>query len=332
MKHNRWMALLLLLITVCTLFYGCKKEEQKTEAEVEEKGAINLYYLNKEEDGLYPVSYDLRKADDPEAAAKEIIFLLTDTENENADQYKASIYKGVTPPSVEISDQMAIVDFGTNYQQLDADKEILLRSSLVQSLVQVKGIDSVSFTINGSSLTGPDGEAVGVMTADTFILSRRDFYSQKEEVVLYYANKEGNGLVPVKKEIDVSDNMPIETKMLDTLIREPGPEGTRNPLPSGLTINQTQVYNGICYVDLSDEIDDILPEMEDRVKVYSMVNTLTDRGSASMVQFTVEGRPLEKLNDFQHFDRVMTNDLSLSEQKSKEAEDQEEPDNESESR
>lgn len=287
---------------------GCGKKQDVRE---DQQDGIFLYYLNKTENGLKQVPYSLENRQEPEAAVNEILFRLSDTEDHNTDQYKPSIYEGVIINSVSVEDKTATVDFETNYQQLGADKEILLRSSIVKSLIQIDGVDFVVFTVGGSSLTGSDGKAVGAMTEDTFLLGRNDLYSQKEEVTLYYADEEGDGLVEVTETIEVSDNIPVETGMLNKLIHESGPKGTRNPLPSDLVINRTQVYNSICYVDVSSEIEEILPDIEDKVKIYAMVNTLAARGYASQVQFTVEGKPVEQLNDINHFDQPISCDYSL---------------------
>ena len=44
------------------------------------------------------------------------------------------------------------VDLGAGYRQLNAADAILLRAAVVKSLVQISGVDSVRFTINGDSL------------------------------------------------------------------------------------------------------------------------------------------------------------------------------------
>ena len=310
-KRKLYQFIILFIIFVCPvlLLDGCREKENDAE---EGKTEIMLYYMNAAENGLKAVPYMLEQSDDPENAVKEILFRLSDTENNNTDQYKVSVPDGVIISSVTVKEKTAIIDFETNYQQLDTELEILIRSSIVKSLIQIEGVDHVTFTIAGNSLTGYDGKAIGEMNEDTFLLNKKDLYSKKEEVTLYYASAKGNSLVEVKRTIEVSDNMPVETGMLNELIHNSGPEGTRNPLPQDLIVNRTQVYNNICYVDLSSEIGEIIPDVEEKIKVYSIVNTLAARGAAAAVQITVDGEPMEKLNDFKGFDKPMSCDYSLA--------------------
>ena len=70
-------------------------------------------------------------------------------------------------------------------------------------------------------------------------------------------------------------------------------------------------HNGVCYVDLSKDIENALPGLEEKVMVYAMVNSITALGNATSVQFTVDGEKMESLRDFDSFHLMMTNDYSL---------------------
>ena len=58
-----------------------------------------------------------------------------------------------------------------------------------------------------------------------------------------------------------------------------------------------------------------MPDVEDKIKIYAMVNTLVDRGYASQVQFTVDGKSMESLNEISHFNEPMSCDYSLANKK-----------------
>lgn len=320
MRHiYRIFAFFLLSLCICLVSTGCGKGKDRDDDSEDdrsaESGIITLYYLNKNENGLKEVPYRLEHRNNTKAAVNEILHRLSDTRDSNTDQYKASIYDGMIISSISLKKKILTIDFESNYLQLATDKEILLRASVVKSILQLKGVNSVLFTVGGDSLVGSDDKSIGAMKEDTFLLGREDLYSQKEKVTLFYANEKGDRLVEVQKEIEVTDNMPLEMGMLNALISESGPEGTRNPLPRDLVINRTQVYNNICYVDLGSQIEEIMPDVEDKIKIYAMVNTLVDRGYASQVQFTVDGNPMENLNDISHFDEPMSCDYSLAKKK-----------------
>ena len=174
-------------------------------------------------------------------------------------------------------------------------------------------MDSVRFTINGDSLLGSDDNPIGAMTKDTFILEEdaEALYNDEEMVTLYYADMDGDSLVEYKTRLETYDNMPMETRVLLELMDVPDKLDVQSPLPSDLIINQTQIHNSVCYVDLSKEIENVLPGVEEKVMVYAMVNTITALGNATSVQFTVDGEKMESLRDFDSFHLMMTNDYSL---------------------
>lgn len=315
MRYKYTLILSLCCLLCCGIFVGCGKSEEKEEKL--EKGSIYLYYLNVEEDGFEKASYKLENPDDPLLASYEVTYHLSDAESSYKDQYKSSVYDGIIVNSIVIDDGEETIDFGAGYRQLSPVKEILCRTAVVKSLLQIDGIDSVRFTINGDSLMGTDGSAIGPMNEKTFLLEEEDngMYDDNRTVTLYYANKEGNGLIEYETTLSAKENVPLETTVIEALKEAPKGENCLSPLPEGIKVNQTQIHNNVCYVDLSQEIENILPGVEDKVTVYAMVNSIISIGSASSVQFTVNGKKEEKLHDFDSFHLLLTCDYSLSNKK-----------------
>lgn len=324
MKYHYSVLIIINCFLLSVLMTGCDISRKKVEEPDPE--SIVLYYLNAEEDGFEKAYYKLENPDDPVMASYEVTYHLSDAESSYKDQYKSSIFDGVIVNSIMIDEGEETVDFGAGYRQLSPVKEILCRTAVVRSLIQIDGVDSVRFTINGDSLLGTDGSAIGAMDEETFLLENDSdsLYADSRDVTLYYANEEGDGLVEYETTLDTYNNIPVETRVLEALKEAPKGEKCVSPLPEGLKINQTQIHNNVCYVDLSQEIENILPGVEDKVTVYAMVNSIISIGSASSVQFTVNGTKLKKLHDFESFHLLMTCDYSLSDQYDKEEENAEE--------
>ncbi len=313
------ISLLLLVLMLAAAGGGCASAENtstetKKETTADDK-TILLYYLNASGDGFYTEEYTLENTDDALMASYEVVSRLSDTENNRTDTYKPAISAGVAVNSIVLDGVEETVDMGAGYRQLKDSEEILLRAAVVKSLVQIKGVDSVRFTINGDSLLGSDDNPIGAMNADTFILEEEagKLFGNNEKVTLYYADMDGDNLVEYKTNLESTDNMPMETRVLLELMKVPDGLEAQSPLPSDLLINQTQIHNGVCYVDLSKDIENVLPGVEEKVMVYAMVNTITSLGNATSVQFTVEGEKMKSLRDFDSFHLMMTNDYSLVE-------------------
>lgn len=315
--HRKTGYLLLLLVLFGILAAGCASaadsEEDTSGQESTGDGVIRLYYLDADEDSFHTVDYTLENTEDPLLASYEVVSRLSDTEDSHTEIYKSAIYDDVVVNSISIDGVEETVDLGVGYRQLDAAEAILLRAAMVKSLVQIDGVESVRFTINGDSLLDSDDNPIGPMTKDTFILEEEadSLYDSEETVTLYYADMEGSGLIEYKTQLSSDDNMPMETRVLLELMTTPENTDMQSPLPSDLVINQTQIHNGVCYVDLSKDIENALPGVEEKVMVYAMVNSITALGNATSVQFTVDGEKMESLRDFDSFHLMMTNDYSL---------------------
>ena len=322
MKKNICLLLFLLMAGLSGCGAGSAQEESSTADREPEAGIIELYYINADEDGFEKVEYELENTDDPLMASYEVVSQLSGTENDFTSSYRPAIADGVAVNSIVLNGGEETVDLGAGYRQLDAAEEILLRAAVVRSLVQIRGVDSVVFTVNGDSLLGSDDNPIGAMTEDTFILEENtaDLYDESEKVTLYYANMEGDGLVEYRTKLETKNNLPMETRALFALMNVPEKLEAQSPLPADLVINQTQIHNGVCYVDLSKDIENVLPGVEEKVMVYAMVNTVTSLGNASSVQFTVDGEKVESLRDFDSFQLLMTNDYSLVDNESNEKE------------
>lgn len=325
-KRISYVVFLVSLLSL-TALCGCSKstnsaqektesQEQVTKEETDKKKSnmIDLYYLNAQEDGFKKVSCKLQHSDDPKEMANEVLYKLSDTENSNTNKYKASIFDGVVINDVNVNRGKATVDFGAGYIQLSSAQEVLLRTSVVKSLLQIKGIDGVMFSVNGSSLLDSDKVPVGLMDSSTILTDdgQTDIYSAKKKVKLYYTNETGDKLIPYLKELTVTDNIPLETQVLLALKNPPASKkNLKSPLPSDFYVNQTQILNNICYVDLSSEVEKAAVNVKEKVTVYAMVNSLTDLDTAYQVQFTIDGKKVSKLNEFENFDALLTSDFSL---------------------
>ena len=312
MKYHYSVIIIIACFLMSVLMTGCDISRKKEEEP--EQGSIVLYYLNAEEDGFEKAYYKLDNPDDPVLASYEVTYHLSDAESSSKDQYKSSIYDGVIVNSIVINEGVETIDFGSGYRQLSPVKEILCRAAVVNSLIQIEGVDSVRFTINGDSLLGTDGSAIGDMNEKTFLLEgdSDQLYDDSRTVTLYYSNEKGDGLIEYETTLDTQDNIPLETRVLEALKEVPEGVECLSPLPEGVKINQIQIHNNVCYVDLSQEIENILPGVEDKVTVYAMVNSVISIGSASSVQFTVNGKKMKNLHDFDSFHLLLTCDYSLS--------------------
>ncbi|MDE6567690.1 MAG: GerMN domain-containing protein [Lachnospiraceae bacterium] len=197
--------------------------------------------------------------------------------------------------------------------------EILRRASIVKTLCQIPDVESVQFYVAGQPLTDSNSNAIGFMTADTFIdnTGGEAVYQQNAVLNIYFATEDGEALEMVPVQIIYDATIPLEQMTIEQLMKGPDSikgidkNGILPTIPDGTVLNSVTVKEHTCYVDFSndflDKREDILPE----VAIYSVVNTLTELATVNKVQFSIDGEQVLLYNDVINFGEVFERNLDL---------------------
>lgn len=205
-----------------------------------------------------------------------------------------------------------------SYSNLSGVSEILRRAAIVKTLCQIPDISSVQFYVAGQPLTDSNMNAIGFMTADTFIDNTGDTaYMQTATLNMYYSNSQGTGLIEVPVQITYDATIPLEQLAVEQLIK--GPEtvqGTNRTellktIPEGTKINKISVKDNTCYLDLSSEFLEKRSNISDDVAIYSVVNTLVELPNINKVQFSIDGEQVLLYDDAINFGEPFENNLDL---------------------
>lgn len=187
-------------------------------------------------------------------------------------------------------DQVTL-EFDSQYKELPATTEILVRAAVVRTLTQVEGISYVSFTVQGEPLVDNLGNVVGIMSADQFIDNSGDEINTYEqaELRLYFADETGTHLVEANRTLRFSSNIAMEKLVVEQLIKGPeNPELYPTINPETKIVNVT-VKDGICYVNLSEAFLTQTYQVTPEISVYSLVNSLVELPNVNKVQISVNG-------------------------------------------
>lgn len=114
--------------------------------------------------------------------------------------------------------------FNEKYTSLDAAEEVLLRAAVVKHLVQISGIDYVSFYIGEEPLMAADNTPVGLMSNEDFIQNvGSSLHSyQSTSLTLYFANKDGDKLVKeTVNNVRYNSNISMERLVIEQLLKGP---------------------------------------------------------------------------------------------------------------
>lgn len=176
------------------------------------------------------------------------------------------------------------------YSTLSVPNEILLRAGIVLTLTQLEGVDYVSFYVNEQPLTDAMGNAVGVMSGNSFLDSRGENLSNYQQVtlVVYFGDAEGK-LVETERESTISSSFSKERQVVEALLDGPEDSGLLATMPAGTGIVNISVKNNICYVNFDSDFLTGDLTVSPYVTIYSLVNSLTELPNINKVQIMVDG-------------------------------------------
>lgn len=232
---------------------------------------------------------------------------------------KKAIPDNVSVDEFLLSDQGELsLYLDSAYGNYDGVTEILRRAAIVKTLCQIKAVDFVQFFVAGQPLTDSNSDAIGFMTADTFIDNTGgESYQQITTLNMYFSTTDGNALSVLPVEITYDATIPLEQMTVEQLIKGPyaiegiTEEQVLATIPKGTTLNSITVKEHTCYVDFSSEFLNKPNRVSPEVAIYSVVNTLVELPSVNKVQFSIDGAQVLLYNDTINFGEVFERNLDL---------------------
>lgn len=307
-----WLCLCLFAITAVT---GCsiqsgsdtKKETTKESASLDK---ITGYYLNHDETKLIPKNITL-KSKNATAKVKEALKQIRGVETNL--EYQTPFIKGLLVEKVLLDKNQLYVYFNKEYDNLSDVREVLLRAAIVKTVIQIHGIDCVSFYVKDLPLVDHLGKMVGVMTKDSFV---ENIGAQMNNIIttsitLYYATEDGNNLVPVESDIYTSSNVSREKMVLEHLIEGAKVEGLKKAIPDSTKLLSVATMDGICFVNFDSGFLKYNYDISESVVIYSIVNTLCELPTVNKVQISVNGETKMKYRDKMRLDEVYGRNLDM---------------------
>ncbi|WP_461810279.1 GerMN domain-containing protein [Faecalimonas sp.] len=306
MKKQKRILIISLLILV--LFSGCQTKKEK-----EQKGPF-LYYANMEGTALEKESYEIKEKKTEKAVTKMLEKLAKAPENI---ELKASIPPKVKIKRMNIKANEVHIYMNEKYAELGEVEEILCRASIVQSLTQIEGIEKVAFYIGEDPLKSKSGDIIGFMKADSFVRDTKSALksSQQTTLTLFFPNEKGKGLLSEKVNVRYSGDTSIEKLVIEQLMKGPETSGRKPLLSSQVKVLNVSVKDGICYVNFDKQFLEQKYDVEPKVIIYGIVNSLISNGKASRVQIAVEGKTAIKFQETVYLNELLDRNMELVEQK-----------------
>ena len=304
MKRQKIIGIIGLLMLM--LLSGCQSNKGK-----EEKGPF-LYYVNMEGTALEKEAYEIKEKTSEKAIDKMLEKLAETPENI---EVKASIPSKVKIKKVDVKANEVHIYLNEKYLELEEVEEILCRASIVQSLTQIDGIEKVAFYIGEEPLKTKSGDIVGFMKADSFVRDTKNALksSQQTTLTLFFPNTKGDGLISEKVNVRYSGDTSIEKLVIEQLMGGPETSGAKPLLSPQVKVLNVSIKDGICYVNFDKQFLEQKYDVEPKVTIYGIVNSLISNGKASRVQIAVEGKTSVKFQEAVYLNEPLDRNMELVE-------------------
>ena len=292
MKNCLIASLLFLLLAV--ILTGCGGQK-KTE--------FSIYLINGAEDGLVEGSYTL-KSDESGDMVKELADLLNSRDvsagrfknaefrSESGDTVRTPLLpEGVSIEQYSLNGGNLSLWFSKSYYDMGKKREVLCRDGIVQEMLQVPGVTSVTFYVGSGKLKGADGKEVGPMTADSFVTNPGNQVNSMKEatLTLFFADSKGTSLSPEIETVKYASSVSIEKLVVQQLIAGPDSSSLQATVPSDTKIINVMLSDGVCYVNLDSGFLSQSYSISPELTIYSIVDSLCQLDGVKKVQVSVNG-------------------------------------------
>jgi len=144
-----------------------------------------------------------------------------------------------------------------------------------------------------------------VLTGAYLYLNLRLKTTGKKAIVkLYYYDPIGKELIPTEKEITIpSSNTLAVIKIIDAL-KTPTQNNLFSPLNRDTVVKSVNIKNGVCTLNLNKAATKIasLSVRKEAIRVYGLVNTLTELPDIASVQILIDNKKKDYLNHYIQID------------------------------
>lgn len=314
MKKRITAALLLLAAGLMVLLAGCKEEEEQ-----KSKTEYHIYYLSPTETTLEETDYEPSKRN-TEAMVHEIVNMLQ--EKPKSEEYLSLFPKEVVIEDCVYEGQTVTLTFNQEYKKMKNTRELLARAGIVKALTQIPGVTYVEFYLGEDPMSDSAGTVIGKMDSASFVENEGENINSyvQSNLNLYFASEDGEKLVKENVSVYYSSNVPIEREVVERLLKGPGSSGLQPTLSPNTKILGVSIVEGICYVNLDKSFLSDTMNVQEKLPIYSIVNSLTDACNVRGVQISVEGetkvtfRESMKLDEIYHADYEMVQDSEEQEE------------------
>ena len=310
------MRSLFLAFLLSMLFSACESPDQVAE---KPKDEIYLYYVTADDTAVVPVPYTAPQLDeedlDEQVYYEKLIAKWIDALSGVPEdvRYKSPIDNGMGVQHITYLSGQATLDFNSAYLSASTQTEVLRRAAIVKTLMQIDGLEGVTFSVEGIPLTDSKQVAIGIMNADTFVSNPGAEINSYEttKILVYFADEEGTRLIGRTENVGYISNISMERLVVDRVIAGPLTNKAYPTVSPTLKVLNVTTKDGVCYVNLDSSFLTKTLKVSDEAVIYSFVNSLTELPNVNKVQFMIDSETEVSFGDHMYLSEPFERNLEL---------------------
>lgn len=283
------LSLMAWLALVCFMFSACSFTADDS-ASTEKPDEISIYRLVKEDNrrsGEELIRPETVKINAEADALHEVLAYIVSEPKD--DELESPLPSRTEILSYSLSGSAIILNMSEEYHELSGMKKTVANACITLTLCQLSEVDAVSVYVEGEEVSQK-------LTTDDVILYDMETNPYEKQLKLYFADSEGKFIAPEYHSLTISKETSIERVVMEELLRGPYDKELRNAIPEGTELISLNVKDGVCTVNLSEEFYNNRPETarEERLAIYSVVNSLTSLGTVNSVLILIDGQTCDR--------------------------------------
>jgi len=293
------------VLLMTALLVACSQNNADPKQVKLDKNITQIYYVNKSETKIGSEDYKPVGTTQDELVDEYLEALSTDPKSYSLKKAKPDSLK---MEKFNLNDGSLSIYFNSDYNNLTGISEVLCRATIVKTLFQIDGVESIDFFVNEQPLKGSNEIIIGPMYAKDFInnTSPEDVF-----VTVYFSNAKGTALLESNLKITYDGNISIEQLIIEQLISGPLEKNMIQTIPDETQLIKVTTKDGICYVDFNEDFLDKMSGINNEVIIYSVVNSLDELSTINKVQFTINGDIKKNYREGIAFDGFFERNLDL---------------------
>ena len=235
-------------------------------------------------DAVYALPADAQGESD-ERMARSLLEQMMQASGENCE---SPLPAGTEILDITIDGGAAVVDLSREYAALSGVDLTIADACITLTLCQLPSVERVSVLAEGRALPYQERET---MAASGILLSQTDDGVRTLRVRLYFPDRESGELMAESRRLQLYEGQSTAQVVLEALLAGPEDAHLAAVLPENTRVLSARVDEGICYVNLSKEFLENVPQSMHRQEnvVYSLVKSLCSISDIQAVQISVEG-------------------------------------------